>query len=273
MRLNKNTTIVLLRTNEWKFVFKPLGYHKLLLAIFGYFLGGTNGLIAGFAVGLFFDCEILIKRKPHKPLDNRLSYLMLGAFILQVSEIGNKISQTTLHLRIVKQFGEDYAAKRFSFFNELMRQRIQVEAICDQMKANASEKEKKDVINFLFNLANHPSASKDKLHHGINYIAMRIDLSYDDVKKIYDTFKSQNTQQKNSSPKNTYQSGNDIYAIFNLNADCTEKELKSAYYRLAKKYHPDSNPAASANEQKTMQEKFRKIIEAYEDIKNRRNWK
>ncbi len=261
-----------MRTTEWKLVFKPLGYHKLLLAIFGYLLGGTNGFFAGLVIGLFFDCELLVKQKPHKAADNRLSYLMLGAFILQVSELGNRITQTTLHHRIVKQFGEAYAEKRFTFFNELLRQRIQVEAICDQIKAHASEKEKRDVIHFLFALSNHPSANKDKLHHGINYIAMRIDLPYEEVKKIFDTFKSQTNNTSANKPNYAPPNATDIYAVFNLKSTCSEKELKSAYYKLAKKYHPDSKPTATITEQKAMQEKFRKIVEAYEEIKHRRNW-
>jgi len=273
LRFNKNITIVLLRTTEWKLVFKPLGYHKLLLAIFGYLLGGSSGFVAGLIIGLFFDCEILVKHKPHKASDNRLSYLMLGAFILQVSELGTRISQATLHQRITKQFGEAYATKRLTFFNELLRQRIQVEAICDQIKAHAAEKEKIDVIRFLFALSNHPSAAKDKLHHGVNYVAMRIDLPYEEVKKVFDTFKSQSTNESTNASSYSQPKSTNVYSIFNLTSSCTEKELKSAYYKLAKKYHPDSNPTATTSEQKLMQEKFRKIVEAYEEIKHRRNWK
>jgi hypothetical protein len=50
----------------------------------------------------------------------------------------------------------------------------------------------------------------------------------------------------------------DYYSILGLNRDCTREEIKSAYHRLAKQYHPDVNKSPGAAE------KFRKISEAYE---------
>lgn len=274
MRINKNTTIVILNTTEWKLVLKPYGYNKLLLPIFGGLLGGSGGIIAGFFIGLFLDCELLVKNKPKKSSDNRLSYLMLGAFILQVGDLINKIPSSILQSRIEDKFGFDYATKRYAFFNELLRQRIQVEAICDQINAHATPKEKKDIIFFLFKFSNHPAANREKLHHSINYIAARFDLTTEDVKNVYNQFIAQQGQQKQQTTKSTYTAKTtDIYAAFNLTSNCTEKELKSAYYKLAKKYHPDSNPTATAAQKLVMQEKLRQIIEDYDAIKNGRGWK
>ncbi len=51
----------------------------------------------------------------------------------------------------------------------------------------------------------------------------------------------------------------DYYSILGVSRNATEKEIKSAYKRLAKKYHPDLNPGNKAAE-----EKFKEINEAYE---------
>ncbi len=50
----------------------------------------------------------------------------------------------------------------------------------------------------------------------------------------------------------------DYYEILGLTRTATEKEIKAAYRKLAKKYHPDVNKAADASE------KFKDVNEAYE---------
>ena len=49
-----------------------------------------------------------------------------------------------------------------------------------------------------------------------------------------------------------------LYHILGVKENATEDELKQAYRKLAKKYHPDSHP-----EDKECEKKFQKISEAY----------
>ncbi|TAK33535.1 MAG: J domain-containing protein [Chloroflexota bacterium] len=51
----------------------------------------------------------------------------------------------------------------------------------------------------------------------------------------------------------------DYYAILGVKRDATEKEIKQAYRKLARKLHPDVNPGNKAAESK-----FKEINEAYE---------
>jgi DnaJ-class molecular chaperone len=51
----------------------------------------------------------------------------------------------------------------------------------------------------------------------------------------------------------------DYYEVLGLNRNATESEIRSAYRKLARKYHPDVNP-----KDKSAEEKFKEVNEAYE---------
>lgn len=55
----------------------------------------------------------------------------------------------------------------------------------------------------------------------------------------------------------------DYYDILGINRNADEKEIKKAYRKLAKKYHPDTNPGDKQTEQK-----FKEITEAYNVLSN-----
>ena len=53
--------------------------------------------------------------------------------------------------------------------------------------------------------------------------------------------------------------GKDYYNILGVNRDASERDIKQAYRRLARKYHPDVNPG-----DKSAEAKFKQVNEAYE---------
>jgi len=55
----------------------------------------------------------------------------------------------------------------------------------------------------------------------------------------------------------------DYYDILGVSRNATQEEIKSAYRRLALKYHPDRNPG-----DKEAEEKFKEAAEAYEVLRD-----
>lgn len=58
------------------------------------------------------------------------------------------------------------------------------------------------------------------------------------------------------------QTGRDFYQILGVSRSADAKEIKSAYRKLAKQYHPDANPGEDTTE------KFQEINRAYEVLNN-----
>ena len=62
--------------------------------------------------------------------------------------------------------------------------------------------------------------------------------------------------------------GNDYYSILGVSRSASEREIKQAYRKLARQYHPDVNPG-----DKSAEAKFKTINEAYEVLSDKENRK
>lgn len=58
----------------------------------------------------------------------------------------------------------------------------------------------------------------------------------------------------------------DYYQILEVERDATAREIKSAYRKLAKRYHPDKNPERTAFAEKM----FREVCNAYDTLQDRK---
>ena len=55
----------------------------------------------------------------------------------------------------------------------------------------------------------------------------------------------------------------DYYALLGVSRDASPEDIKKAYRRLARKYHPD------VSKEKDAEEKFKAIAEAYQTLSDR----
>ena len=66
------------------------------------------------------------------------------------------------------------------------------------------------------------------------------------------------------------QSRESAYKVLGIEPTATDEEVKKAYKKMALKYHPDKVATLGEDVQKAAEEKFKKVQEAYEQIKRER---
>ena len=64
----------------------------------------------------------------------------------------------------------------------------------------------------------------------------------------------------------------DYYQILGVSKDASADDIKSAFRKLAMKYHPDRYAGQGASAQKQAEENFKLINNAYERIKKERSY-
>jgi DnaJ like chaperone protein len=67
-----------------------------------------------------------------------------------------------------------------------------------------------------------------------------------------------------------YKEADSAYTELEISPSATDDEVRSAYRRMAMKYHPDRVATLGPDVQKAAEEKFKKIQDAYAAIKKQR---
>ncbi len=254
-----------------------MGYGKWIFGSLGFALTGPLGGVIGFALGSLIDgATDLQQRNGARPSGQRstsgpqsgrtqhatagdvaMSLVVLTAAVMKAD--GQATQRELGHARTFfnRQFGPQHAAELLRLLRDMLQRTIPLKEVCEQMRAHLAHAERLQLLHYLIGLA-HADGSLDRAEKQvIQDIAFYFGVSEKDLASLHAMFGVRVTT-------------NSAYAVLEVDAKASNDEVKKAYRRMVVKHHPDKVAHLGEQFQKDAAEKFRKVQEAYDRIREER---
>ncbi len=228
----------------------------------GWALGGPIGGILGLAVGSIFDSgksEIpgqsrSVREKTLRG-DYAASLLVLIAAVMKADGRVMKSELDYVKRYFVSRFGEDTASEAVVMLRDILKQEIPLRDVTHQLSQRLDYSYRLEMLHFLFGIASADGSVSEPENNVIHKISGYMGISDSDFQSIRAMFVSQTDAS---------------YKILEIEPTSSDDDLKKAYRRMAMKYHPDKVSHLGEDFKKVAHEKFRKVQEAYDQIKKER---
>lgn len=245
-------------------------FSKWLGAGIGFVAGGPIGAVIGFVAGTVIDSytkedfeqERKVFEQQYRTAsrqtqsgDFEISLLVLAAIVIKAD---GKVDQRELNFvrsQFVGMYGKARANNAFQLFNGIMKKKISARQVCMQIRQNMTHSSRLQLLHFLFGIAKADEHVSEIEVDQIRKIAGYLYINQYDFESIKAMF---------------YSSTDSAYKILEIEKSASDTEVKKAYRKMAKKYHPDKLQGLGQEHLKGAQEKFQKIQAAYESIKKER---
>jgi len=231
---------------------------KWVAAIIGYSFLRFPGAILGFMIGGFYEFltknSIQIRTGSYsiQPETFQLNLLALSALIIKAD---GKIQQKELDFVrsfFIGQYGKERADSIFRAFNTQIKKETQhLDQLTRVFVQQTSYETRLQILHFLFGIANADGSVSDSELKKLSQIATGMRLRLPDFESIKAMF-----------VKNT----DNAYKILEVDANASEEQIKTAYRKMVKKYHPDKLRGQDPAMIKGAEEKFREVQKAYETL-------
>lgn len=237
-------------------------FSKWIGATLGWSFGGPIGAALGFILGSVIDgvnfeqIEIDPRQGRNKIQtqsgDFEVSLLILSAIVIKSDGKVDKREQEFVRQQFTSMYGTRRANNAFKLFNEIIRRdNISTRQVAQQIRMYMDHPSRLQLLHYLFNIARADGHVNDLEEAKINQIANYLGISsrdYDSIKAMF------------------YDSSDANYKILEIAKTATDDEVKKAYRKMAKKFHPDKVRHLGTEHQKGAEEKFKRIQKAYEAI-------
>jgi len=228
----------------------------------GWALGGPIGGILGLAVGSIFDSGTSAVTGQARDVRSRTlrgdyaaSLLVLIAAVMKADGRVMKSELDYVKRYFVTRFGEDTASEALVMLRDILKQEIPLRDVTSQLSQRLDYSYRLEMLHFLFGIASADGSVSDSENNVIQRIASFMRITTGDFESIRAMFVSQTDAS---------------YKILEIEPTSSDEDVKKAYRRMAMKYHPDKVSHLGEDFKKVAHEKFRKVQEAYEQIKKER---
>ncbi len=190
--------------------------------------------------------------------DFAFGLIILSASVMKADGKVVKSELSYVKRFLLQQFGEHKAGVHLQKLKEVLGKDYSLEQVCGDIKMVMSPEVRLQLLHYLFGIAMADgSVSKEELNI-IQRISNGLGLGQREFESIKAMF---------------YKDPVSAYKILEIDQTATDAEVKKAYRKMAVKYHPDKIAQMGEEFQKGAKEKFQKVQEAYEIIKNERGIK
>ena len=245
-------------------------FKKIIAGGLGWTLGGPIGAIIGVVFASLFDSDKSFEYqrvedagRTHKSNrggnDFQVVLLVLMSAVVKADGRVVKEELSVVKRFLIQNYGEEGAREAWQILNQLLKQNIDVAEVATQCGLNFNYSVRLQLLNMLFSVAAGDGEVVDAEVAVINTIARYMRISDADLASIAAMF------IKRSNPDWAYQ-------VLELSSDCSNEEIKKAYRRMAMKYHPDKVNSLGEEVKQSATEKFRKVKEAYDYLKQQRGF-
>ena len=239
---------------------------KWLGAGLGFTLGGPIGSILGFALGSViggFSKEDIERAKVYGETsrtrqsgDFEISLLLLSSIVIKADGKVDQRELSYVRNHFKKMYGEERANNAFKLFKSFIKtNKVSTRQISEQIRRNLTHASRLQLIHFLFGIAKSDGAVNEAEVNSIKIIAGYLYINQYDFESIKAMF---------------YDSSDSSYRILEIEKTATNDELKKAYRKMVKKYHPDKLQHLGEEHVKGAEEKFKQVQKAYEQIQSER---